>query len=70
MLDVLIYTVLFYQGNNLSCTCVSNDKRWLATADIGQNSMVIVWDTQAGYVVLCWHIYHSTDISIWKDLEL
>eukprot|EP00795_Rhopilema_esculentum_P015460 gene15460-6711_t len=35
-------------GNCLSCTCVSNDKRWLATADIGPNCMVIIWDTLAG----------------------
>ena len=34
------------QNNNISATCVSEDKRWLATADKGPNNcMVIVWDT-------------------------
>jgi WD40 repeat protein/Ca2+-binding EF-hand superfamily protein len=37
-----------YQGhcNTISCTCVSEDKRWLATGDVGQDCMVIVWDTE------------------------
>ena len=39
-----------YQGhcNAISCSCVSNDKRWLATSDVGQNCMLIVWDTDSG----------------------
>eukprot|EP00794_Sanderia_malayensis_P014238 gene14238-15723_t len=39
-----------FQGheNEISCTCVSEDKRWLATADIGRNNMVIIWDAEAG----------------------
>ncbi|XP_022086386.1 cilia- and flagella-associated protein 251-like [Acanthaster planci] len=35
-------------SNNITCTCASRDKRWLATADKGPNSMVIVWDTYTG----------------------
>ena len=31
--------------NDLSCTCVSGNKRWLATADKGKDSMIIVWDS-------------------------
>ena len=31
--------------NDLSCTCVSRNKRWLATADKGKDSMIIVWDS-------------------------
>eukprot|EP00111_Clytia_hemisphaerica_P022903 TCONS_00067430-protein len=40
-------TQILYQGhcNNISASCVSTDKRWLATSDIGKNSMIIVWDT-------------------------
>lgn len=49
-LSLLLPCSLLFQGNILTCTCVSHDKRWLATADAGQNSMVIIWDTQAGWV--------------------
>ena len=34
-----------FQCNDLSCTCVSGNKRWLATADKGKDSMIIVWDS-------------------------
>ncbi|XP_064612327.1 cilia- and flagella-associated protein 251-like isoform X2 [Liolophura sinensis] len=32
-------------ANAITCTCVSEDKKWLATSDKGEGSMVIVWDT-------------------------
>ncbi|CAB3989600.1 cilia- and flagella-associated 251-like [Paramuricea clavata] len=35
--------------NDLSCTCVSGNKRWLATADKGKDSMIIVWDSYTRY---------------------
>jgi WD40 repeat protein len=35
-------------SNNISCTCASRDKRWVVTADKGDNSMIIVWDTYTG----------------------
>lgn len=41
-------TQVLYQGhcNPISAACVSKDKRWLATADIGNECMIIVWDTE------------------------
>lgn len=37
--------------NPITCTCVSEDKRWLATGDRGADSTVIVWDTYTGVPV-------------------
>lgn len=37
-----------FQSNALTCTCASADKRWLATGDAGEDSMVIVWDVVTG----------------------
>ncbi|KAG2787051.1 Cilia- and flagella-associated protein [Phytophthora cactorum] len=32
----------------ISCCVVSEDKRWVVTADRGQESMLVVWDAQSG----------------------
>ncbi|XP_053376609.1 cilia- and flagella-associated protein 251-like [Mercenaria mercenaria] len=40
--------ILQGHSNPISCTCVSEDKRWLVTGDRGKDSMVIVWDTYTG----------------------
>ena len=32
----------------MTCACVSRDKRYIATADRGPNSVIVVWDAQSG----------------------
>jgi len=41
-------TLLQGHSNCITCACVSRDKRYIATADRGPNSVIVVWDAQSG----------------------
>lgn len=35
-------------ANAVSCLCVSEDRRWVATADRGPDALIVVWDSFSG----------------------
>ena len=43
-------TQLILQGhcNLITCAAVSEDKRWIVTADSGDDSILVVWDSLSG----------------------
>ncbi|XP_062360001.1 cilia- and flagella-associated protein 251 [Cinclus cinclus] len=61
--DILRNRQFHLQGhsNVISCLCVSEDKRWVATADRGPGALIIVWDSYSGVPVCTIFETHSED---------
>ncbi len=56
--------------NKISCAAVSNDKRWIVTADKGPESLIVVWDSMSGSPVksiLSPHPLGITSVDISND---
>ncbi|XP_066056080.1 cilia- and flagella-associated protein 251 [Chamaea fasciata] len=61
--DILRNKQFHLQGhtNVISCLCVSENKRWVATADCGPDALIMVWDSYSGAPVRTFFESHSED---------
>ncbi|NWU42321.1 CF251 protein, partial [Hylia prasina] len=61
--DILQNKQFHLQGhtNVISCLCVSENKRWVATADRGPDALIVVWDSYSGVPVRTIFESHSED---------
>ncbi|KFQ91809.1 WD repeat-containing protein 66, partial [Nipponia nippon] len=77
---VVIHDVLGNKQNHLqghtnaiSCLCVSEDRRWVATADQGPDALIIVWDSFSGIPVRTIFESHPEDgvsaIAVSRDVK-
>jgi cilia- and flagella-associated protein 251 len=57
-------TQLLLEGhrNNISCCCVSLDKKWIVTADEGDDSIVLVWDALNGIPMKSIYAAHAIGV--------
>ena len=64
--DLTSKTQQLLQGhcNPISCTCVSEDRRWIATADRGLDSMVVLWDSYAATAVKTISMPHPSGVRV------
>ncbi|NXY49225.1 CF251 protein, partial [Ceuthmochares aereus] len=73
--DILGNRQYHLQGhtNVISCLCVSEDKRWVATGDRGPDALIIVWDSYSGIPVRTIFESHPEDgvgaIAISRDAK-
>ena len=48
VLHAVMLSLMIGQSNAISAVCVSPDRRWIATADHGADSMIVIWDALTG----------------------
>ena len=49
--DKRTQTILQGHCNDITCATVSSDKRWIVTADSGEDCIMVIWDALSGVPV-------------------